>query len=366
MTGRRNRVLRHVRFWMLVFAVARVAAGAAQEPPVERPRGDPAARLLSASAATEYWDLTARFESGHSLLARFLITNEGPSPHYGVGMGHLLLPDGRAVPFRYGRQRPKWTLSSDGLSMKVASSALDLHAPVRQFALDSDKSGVKVLLQFPVSGAAVWPDGASNGEPFFDVVQMPAPVEGTIWLQGMAAPLPVRGTIALTHTWMNGSEPGLTQRRIEVFCRDGDVALYATELVTPAGARRRWAAVTRAGALVRQSQAIDLALGAARAAGDDAYPLPDRLQWRDAALSADIRPAQLLLQANPLDIVPQPFRLLLSFKSKPQRLWADAACDLTLAAAGGAALAQRGRGTVAATYLNPLPLPPPDRAAPPR
>ena len=58
-----------------------------------------AARMSTAETASEYWDLSARFESGHSLVARFQITNEGPGQHTAVAIGHVVFPDGERSSF---------------------------------------------------------------------------------------------------------------------------------------------------------------------------------------------------------------------------------------------------------------------------
>ena len=56
-----------------LLAAAGLALGAGANASV--PRGDPAARLPEGALAGEAWDLVARFESGHLLLATVALTN---------------------------------------------------------------------------------------------------------------------------------------------------------------------------------------------------------------------------------------------------------------------------------------------------
>jgi len=109
---------------------------------------DPAARLSSAPAASEYWNLTARFDAGYRLFARFGITNEGPGERTAGALWYLVHPDGRVSEFRNGRSKSRWTLSPDRLYIDVASSTLDLHGPLRRLELD-DRREVGVIVTDP-------------------------------------------------------------------------------------------------------------------------------------------------------------------------------------------------------------------------
>lgn len=321
--------------------------------------GDPAARLSPASGATEYWDVTAHFDGAYRLFARFVITNEGPGKQTAAAMGYVVHPDGHFSEFKNGRQKGGWKLSPDHLRIDVASSSLDLRAPVHQLAIDSNKQGVKIDLQFPASETPVSLPGPSTPAFHTDTLQISAPMEGTIWVRGMPAPVRVHGTTALTHAWMDESESKLVQRRIEFVAATPTLALYLSDITTPAGAHHRWVAVERNGKVVYQSADFELALDQAGAAtADRKYPIPGHLLIRNGQIALDIRPQRLLLRTNPLDAIPQPFRSFLSLRSAPQRVWADASFHLQLAAgADGAPVITDGQGVLAVNFLNPLPLP---------
>ena len=213
---------------------AQAASGA------KRQRGDPAAQAASDESALEYWDLVARFESNHRLFARYMITNEGPGDQYGVAVGHLVHPDGSISDFRNGRRKGRWHLSPDGLHMKVGSSYLDQREATRRFGTDNDRRGIKIHLAFVSDGPVTWrePDGE---EPYrVDLLDMSAPVEGTIWVNGMDEPQTLRGLVGITHTVVDESESDLVLRRIDFFSLSHGVALYLSDRTRPDGARSRW------------------------------------------------------------------------------------------------------------------------------
>ena len=339
---------------MLLLCVS-VSVGNAQQPSA-RARGL-AARLSPAAAAMEYWDITAVLQSGHRFAARFLITNEGPGTRTAAAVGHLLLPDGTLVPIAYGRTREAWTLSADGRRLKIASAVLDLSQPVARVEVDSDRLGIKLGLEFEPAAAPV----SINPLPGAYTIEAltPAAVHGTLWLRGMPAPVPLEGTLTLTHTWMEQSEVDLVQRRAELFGRSGDIGLYLTDLTLTDG-RRRGALVVWRGADVQQrSDDLPVAFGDAPLTPEDPH-YPVAQHWEAHGGRARLR-AHLQhewLRWDLLDSVPQPFRFLLSFKVQPERIWADADFELTLAdGEAPPTVAVQGLGVGVVTFLRPLPMP---------
>lgn len=321
------------------------------------PRSESAARLSTAPAATEYWDLTARFDGGYRLFERFLITNEGPGAQTAAATGCVVLPDGHVSEFKNGRAKGAWKLSPDRLRIDVASSALDLHAPQRTLVIDSTTQAVKITLHFAAGAPPA--AGADPPAPAFrsDTLEIAAPIEGTVFVRGMAAPVTVHGTAALVHVSMDERESSLVRRRIEFVGGTPDLALSLSDIMTPSGTHRRWLALQRRGAIAYQSTDFELALGpAAAATAASKYPVPAQLHIRNGEITLDIRLERLLLRANPLDAVPQPFRFLLSRTSAPQRTWADASFHLRLAAGTDAPVEMDGQGILAVNFLSPVPL----------
>jgi hypothetical protein len=324
-------------------------------------RGDPAARLSSDPEASELWNLTAHFDGGYRLFTWFFITNEGPGERTAAAIWYLVHPDGRVAEFRNGRQKGRWKLSPDRRRIDVASSSLDLRGPGGRVAIDSTSQRVKIDLQFAASGPVTWPPASSPSTTSTlgtDTLQISAPVEGTIWDDGLPVPVVVRGTAALTHAWMDESLPRIVQRRIEFFADQPQLAFYLSDIRAPSGDDRRWLVLERGGTLGYQSSDFEMTLGpSVLPIADRGYPIPGRLLVRDGRISLDIHPQRLLVRTNPLEALPQPFRFIYSLRIEPQWVWVDASFHLQLTPGGastGAPLSVDGRGILAVTFVNPL------------
>lgn len=332
------------------------AALAAAEPDPAAERVDPAARLASQGSACEYWDLTARLDSNHRVFARFVITNQGPGTRTALAIGHLVQPDGVVVPFQNGRRWGRWNLGPEGLRMEIGSSLLDLRGPVRRFEVDKRKKGIRIRLDYPPGRPRSFRKGRGLGAYAIDLLELAEPVEGSVWVAGMAEPLAVRGTIAMTHTWMERSEPDLALRRIDVLSLDSERALFLSELTAPGGGHSRWLVLRDRGQFVLDSREFELGLEpAAPAGGNPDYPIPGAIRLRGPEVEGEIRLGRVLAQHNPLEALPQPFRLWLSFQMRPWRVWTDALLELRLGAgADRPALRFSGAGIGSITYLNPF------------
>jgi hypothetical protein len=320
-------------------------------------RGDPAARLSTAPHATEYWEITAHLDGGYRLLTRIGITNEGPGERTAGAIWYLIHPNGRVSRLTNGRAQGNWKLSRDHLRLDIASTTLDLASPVRRLAIDSTSQHAKIDLRFPADGIpASSPDGAFA----IDALQLAAPVEGSIWVRELPAPIAVRGALALTHAWTADSLPQVVQRQIELIAdQPAGLAWYLSDAVTPDGDSHRWLVVQRGGRTIYQTAALELLLGRANPAiSNEAYGVPGQLMIRDDRIAVDVRLERLLLRANPLEFVPQPFRLLFELEIAPQWIWADASFHLSFS--GGAEempVDADGHCVVAVNFMNSLRLP---------
>ncbi len=300
--------------WVLLVSGALLLAlrstpSAATEPA----RGDPAPRLSTAPHATEYWEATAYLDGGYRLFTRIGMTNEGPGERTAGAIWYLVHPNGRVSRLTNGRTQGNWKLSRDHLRLDIASTTLDLAAPVRRLAIDSTSQRAKIDLHFPADGVpASPPDGAFD----LDVLQLAAPVEGTIWVRDLPAPIAVRGALALTHAWTAAGLPQVMQRQIEIIAdQPAGFAWYLSDVATPGGDSHRWLVVQRDGKTAYQSADFELLLGRANPAiSEEAYAVPGRLMIRADRLAVDVRLERPLLRANPLELVPQPFRLLFELK----------------------------------------------------
>lgn len=317
---------------------------------------DPAARLLDGSGAGEAWDISARLDGGAHFFVRFWITNEGPGSHTALAMGYFVRPSGEVSRFRYGRERARWESAADGRFIRIASAVLDLRPPSGSVEIDTDKGGMKVYLRFAMPQTPPAICARRDGAAGFDVLRLQEDIDGIAWVEGMERPLAANGSVDVTHAWGRDSEIDALLRRIDVSGRDGDVAFFATAVTAP---QRRDApaaclAVVDGARVVHEVRDPALETGAAAlAGGEERYPVPGRLVFRSDAATLTAEPQRALLRVDPLEIVPQPFRMLLGLRSAPRRVWAEGGWSLQWSGAGGKASERRGRGVTAVTYTNP-------------
>jgi len=318
-------------------------------------RGDPAARLSRADGALEYWDLVARFEQGHRLVARVLVTNEGPGEQTAVGVGHLIQPDGEVIEFRNGRLQERWSVSDDGRSLRIGSTQLGLAGPVRTLEYDNTKRGIEIRLRLRADGSARFPRTDEPPDYHVDVLDLAATVDATFLLPGMAAPVAISGRGTFVHTWMDDSEPSVVLRRIDFSSLDPGVQVYLRDLTTTGGEHHRWLVAVRDGRVLIDTRELDVDLESRRGSPVRGYPVPAALRLRGPGVSGRVTLDKKLLEHNPLGDLPQPFRFLLSFAMRPRRVWTDSSFSLRLdAAPGRAALELAGSGITSVTFLNPL------------
>ncbi len=320
-------------------------------------RDDLAARMAKAENASEYWDLMARFESGHRLVARFLVTNEGPGRHTAVAVGHLVFPDGSHADFHNGRPRARWKLDDSRLRLDIGSSTLDLGSPERAYEVDKNKAGVKIHLSIRASDANSLAPKRGPGGYRVRLVDLAAPIEGSVWIRDrMAEPQPVRGVASLTHTWMDESEPEVALRRIDFASLDGNTGISLVDLKTPGGPPLRWIAIQREGQILYESGDFEVSLSGTAPKGKSRdYPVPARLRFHNSELSGTVELERILLKKDPMKVLPQPFRFLLSLKMKPRRIWADSPFELKFGPPSDrSAFQARGTGMASVTFLNPF------------
>ena len=169
-------------FWFWVgFVLCLPPAGSAEVPSLER--GNPAAHLFPGDLASEHWDLTARFDSGHILVAEFIITNIGLGDRNAAAFGSVVGPGGEKRRFRNGRREGNWQISPDRLLIQVGKSRLDLHGPTYQLRVD--KKHVKLDIKIQPNGPAAWSDVFSDSGFSIDVLALSATARGNLWMKGM-------------------------------------------------------------------------------------------------------------------------------------------------------------------------------------
>jgi len=317
-------------------------------------RGDPRSRIPDTDEASEYWDLVADFESGHALFARFLITHEGPGRNTAIAYGHFVEPDGTTWPWHNGKREENWRLESGGRVLDVGSSELYLDGPPHRLLVKKLKKSAGIHIDLSI--AADGPPGFGAGEPGgmdVDLLASAAVARGTVKLQGRSGKLALAGRAGLTHSWMAKSEPDLSQRRLDFFSLHGDTVLYLREDTAPDGSRKGWLRVARGGESLFETGDFSLTgTGTSAAPGDPGYALPARLALRSSQVEGEIEIGAGLLHHDPMEIIPQPFRFLLSLKMRPLRVWTKSPFDVSFRT-GADPVRIRGSGITVVTFLNP-------------
>jgi hypothetical protein len=320
-------------------------------------RGDPAARLLSGESASERWELTARFDSGHFLFAEFLITNLGFGDRNAAVVGHIVAPDGTSHKFRNGRREDGWELSPDRLRIQVGSSLLDQHPPRQRLGVD--KRSINIDLGFRPDGPALWSEEFTPSGYALDLLATAAPIEGSLWAREMKTTGTTSGAVAVIHSWINKSESSAVLRRIEFFSLQTDFSLYLIDLTTPGGSRSRWLVVKQPGQTPYQSQEFDLVLeGEVAESQNKEYPSPATMLLKSPKLKGRIQLDHVLLRYDPLSDLPLTFRFLVRFTMRPHRLWATSPFEFTFHSdPQSPPRRMQGTGVTTVTFSNPLPQP---------
>jgi hypothetical protein len=317
-------------------------------------RGNGSSRLPSGEFATELWDFTARFESGHVLVLQFLHTNIGFGDGNSAVTGDLVSPDGHVEHFRTGDLAGDWKLSPDGRRLELERALLDQSADALHIRFRKHK--VKLDLRVRPTGPAAWSSELSRLGYAIDLIESAAPIEGTIWTEGMEAPLEVHGVVGETHRWFDDLEARIVQRRIELFSLDGDDAIYLIDALTPKGTSYAWLVLQRDGRTVRE---LDAEVTPADVSQADGYGVPKEIRVAGAGVSGTIRLGREIARYDPLGDLPAPIRAVVAVATRPRRIWSAAAFDLELHdPASGATKRLRGNGIGEVTFLNPVPVRP--------
>jgi len=336
----------------LVVVLSPVLSHAAEE------RGNPAARLLQGESASEHWEFTARFESGHLLFVEFLITNIGLGERNAAATWHLVTPAGETHRTTNGRREGNWTLSADHRRMEIGANLLDLRLPAYQ--LQVDKKSIRINLQFRPDAQAAWSEKAVPSGYALDLLATAVPIEGTIWIKGMATPLMVKGTVAATHSWMNEAGSSLIRRRMELFSLQEQNSFYGVDFTAPNGTRTKWVVVRPDGRKTYDSSVVEWTFdGRAKELREHGYEVPASVRMKNTQLEGEAQLEPVLLRADPLADIPRPFRFVVSLvlDLRPRRVWALSPYDLSFSASSPnqSSLHLQGTGVTAVTFLNPMP-----------
>jgi len=320
-------------------------------------RGSPAAHVLPGEFASEHWEFTVRFDSGHLLFIEFVVTNIGFGDRNAAVFGHIVPPGGKPQRISNGRMEGYWTLSPDRLRMEVGTSLLDVHPPA--YKIQVNKRSVRLDLQVRPEVQPLWAQALAPPGYALDLLAVAAPIEGTLWLKGMAEPIQVKGVVAATHSWTNTAGSTLVLRRVEFFSLNVDAPVYGLDLTAPDGTHRRWIVAKPPDHTVYQSEHFELSFtGELQGPREQGYAVPQVLQLKNDEIEGQIRLESRVLQADPFVDLPRPFRYLVSLvlDLRPRRIWAQSQFELSWPATPPSERTQQhGAGITTVTFLNPLP-----------
>lgn len=376
------------------------ATTALADGPPPRDLESPAAQRMRGGNASEYWDLTIELEQGYVVVARFLITNQGPGKQSGVAVGYAISPDGKIAKFQNGKLQSGWRLSRDGKRLDIGKCHLDMQGT--RYTLSVTKSSPAIELTFEPNALYRLPKRLLGRKYRVDLLALGAPVSGTLRLSGMRQPMNAVGWATLTHTVSSAAETDANARRIELFAQRGENPLYIADFLSPAGKRSRWLGYLESpssgcdpavdspqprrrdpdtGAPLQNQDkgksprclrrliertAFDLALGDAiqpppTRAGKDPYWIPLEFNLKGLGpeglgregIGGRVARGKRLLEHDPLGDLPGPIRFLAGLSTKPRRVWSAAMFDVTISSSLNSKPIQvQGQGISTVSYLN--------------
>lgn len=175
----------------------------------------------------------------------------------------------------------------------------------------------------------------------------------------MEAPIAPSGRAALSRTRMDESEARLALRRFDFVSQHEDTALAFYDLTTAGGKRRSWLFIEKSGRILYEIADLEMSLrGSLPRWREPRYPIRAVLHVRHSEVNAEIELGRILVQHEPLQDLPQPLRFLLSFRTRPKRVWTNSPFEVKVKAGSDRSYVRvRGTGIVSVAFLNPLPSP---------
>ena len=301
---------------MAVVAWCVVSACVATVPAAAKAASSFAARLSSADEAMEYWDVTAWFDSGERVVARFLVTNQGPGRRTAAAVGHVIVGDDDVRPFQWGRREGAWAFGANGLRFEIGKATLDLSGGSAVLTVKSTKR--RIDLRLTIEDA--FDDSTSrNLVDSYSIAAM-APAVARAELAGRT----LTGSGAVTHTWMERPEEDLLRRRDDLYARDGDTTFYVSVLTLTEGGQEQDLVLDFNGSGISAGGTANVDFSGLLPGSTPEYPVHSIWSGSLAEARWEATLERVRLRMNPLDILPQPFRFLLALGGRPQRIWSDA------------------------------------------
>ncbi len=306
-----------------------------------------AARLLRSELGSEFWNLTARFESGEHLMVEVCVTNVGLGDGNAAVIGHLVEADGTVHAFDGAKAAGEWSLSDDRLQLVLGKLELDQRGPVHRLRLLKERMGID--LAFRATGEHVRLAGAEDKRGF-ELLGVESEVAGRIWTEN-GGERSVRGRLLRTHRWAEGLESSFVLRRIELFTLDGETGVYLVEALDPSGGTQSWLRIQR-GEEALSAVPVTTRVVWAEDAGPPGFPLPQAVEIEGEGVRGRFLLANDLVRYDPLRDLPAAVRWGLAPFIRWRTAWSAGSFELQLGADAGGPLQLRGRGMSNVTYFN--------------
>jgi hypothetical protein len=299
--------------------------------------------------AGEYWDLVARLDSGHWLVAQTYVSNLGPGDGRAGAVGYLIAPDGSSRRFKRSEEPGAWKLTHDGRRLDLHSIALDPIGPPRRFHVDKPELEADLKLR----GKRAAPSGGQLAACSFSVLDTATAADVELRDGVKADPLSTQARVGLTHRWGDTLEADCAVRRVEVFLLEREIGVYFAETTAPSGSLHRWLVARRGGQVLFAGDPADASVAWGVTAEGFAPPVSAR--FAAAGLDARIRFQAPLASVDPLAQLPLPVQLLVQTRTQPRMTWMRAPFEMSLPGADGVRRSVAGEAVAKVSYLNPLP-----------
>ena len=307
-----------------------------------------AARLPQNELGSEFWSLTARFETGEFLMIELCITNIGLGDANAAVIGHLIDTDGTVHSFDGAKSRGEWTLSDDRLRVVIGKLELDQRGPVHRLRIS--KKRLRVDLSFEASGEGEHLGELAGSGRGFDLLGAETAVAGSLWTEG-GEERTVRGRLFRTHRWAEEPESSFVLRRIELFTLDSDTSVYLVEATDPSGGAESWLRVQQGNQLLRAARVSTRLIWAETPMPED-FPLPEAIEIEGEGVRGRFELGPGLVRYDPLRDLPAPVRWVLTPFIRWRTAWNTASFELEFTAVTDGPIQLRGRGLSNVTYFN--------------
>jgi hypothetical protein len=294
-----------------------------------------AALASTAHAATEWWVLAARLDSGDQVIVEFTLTDIGPGERNAAAIGNWVAKDGTLTPFSRAKLGGDWTASPDGRRIDLGKFVFDRSKPEAQLRVE--KGSLRIALDFPLAPAPIATRKLAAGKWTQQLWVAGAPVRASLWKRGMTATRTSVGRVALSRRLIEGAEAKLAQRRLEVFTL-GAAPLYVLEVASGTHAERWGVACNASGKLLGQDFV-------ALTSNEKLSAVSSKLVLAGPAARGVVHAGERMALYDPLADLPAAIRFLLGLRL--QSVWM--ASPFALDAREGERTARR-EGTAIASY----------------